>query len=130
HVPTLRVQTDTLYTNFATLVPITAGARVTLSYSVVDPDHRPETWQFRRQLIAARVAGEDLAKSGNWEPAVHEREWNWTPQKPGTYTFAAQYVDVDLNYSPATVAVLTVVPVCYLNPRIARPAAPPLAPLI
>src|SRR5262249_49771962 len=36
--PTLRVQTDTVYTNLASLPLITSGARVTLAWDVVDPE--------------------------------------------------------------------------------------------
>jgi signal transduction histidine kinase/ligand-binding sensor domain-containing protein len=121
--PTLRLRTAAGEANPSRLPQITAGARLTLAYSVVDPDHRPETWQFRRCLIQGRADAETVAKAGNWETATKEREWNWTPQKPGLYTFAVQYVDLDLNHSWPTVAVLTVVPPWYLNARIVGPAA-------
>src|SRR5207244_8827237 len=43
-------------------------------------------------------------------------------KQPGNYTFAIQYVDVDLNYSVPVAVVLNIVPLWYANPRIAIPS--------
>ena len=128
--PTITVHSDRTYTDLTQLRPITQGTRVTLTYGVVDTDHRPETWQFRRQLISGRVAAQALAKTRDWETATHDMEFDWTPRQPGTYTFAVQYVDLDLNYSqPATMA-LTVVPLWYRDARIAVPCGLALGALL
>ena len=48
--------------------------------------------------------------------------FDWTPKKPGTYTFSVQAIDRDLNYSEPASLTLKVVPPWYLNGWVAIPS--------
>jgi Two component regulator propeller len=67
YAPSLTIVSDKTNIDLTRIPPITQGTRVTLAYSVVDTDHGPETWQFRRLLLPGRIGVEDLAKAGSWE---------------------------------------------------------------
>jgi signal transduction histidine kinase len=130
NAPKLTVQIDRDYTNLAALPEITTGQRVTFKFGVIDLRTRAETRQYRHQIVAGSRSAEDFHLGAPASlPASHGPAGMpalpaaWQPPKPGTYTFAVQYIDRDLNYSKPTVALLTVVPPWYLNARIAGPIA-------
>ena len=54
--------------------------------------------------------------------ATRETQFDWQTNRAGTYTFAVQYIDRDLNYSPPTVLKLKVSPVWYANAFIMVPS--------
>lgn len=122
NAPVITVRTDREYTDLNQLPEIKQGTRVTLKYLAIDLDHRPEVHIFRHRLFTGRATGDELIKTEEKIPQTSETAFEFTPPKPGTYTFAVQYVDVDLNYSAPAAVVLNVVPLWYLNPRIAGPA--------
>ena len=121
NAPVITVQADKEYTDLVQLPPITQGTRITLKYPVVDTNHRPENQQFHRRLAPGRLTADEVLKNKSAETQTRAMEYEFTPKEPGIYTFAVQYVDVDLNYSAPVAVVLSVVPVWYRNARIAVP---------
>jgi signal transduction histidine kinase len=69
-----------------------------------------------------RVTTQQLVNSRQWFPSIHQNQFDWTPDAPGDYTFAVQYIDRDLNYSPPARLILSVGLPWYLNARITYPA--------
>ena len=119
--PLVSVQTDKEYNDLDQLPPITQGTRITLRYPVVGTNYRPENQQFHRRLAPGRLTADEVLKNKSAETQTRSMEYEFTPKEPGIYTFAVQYVDVDLNYSAPVAVVLSVVPVWYRNARIAVP---------
>jgi signal transduction histidine kinase/CheY-like chemotaxis protein/sugar lactone lactonase YvrE len=122
NAPTISVRIDKDYTDLSHLPQITQGTRVTLKYSAVDPNHSPESQQFHRRLRHGSWSAEQVLETRNEQTQTHETQFDFTTNSPGTYTFAVQYVDVDLNYSAPVGVVLKVVPLWYRDSRITVPA--------
>ena len=120
NLPIITVQTDKEYAA-AELPTITQGTRITLKYSVVDMNHPPESQQFHWRLAPGRSTAEELLKTISAESETRRTEHEFIPTEPGIYTFAVQYVDIDMNYSTPVAVALTVVPVWYRDARIALP---------
>jgi DNA-binding NtrC family response regulator/ligand-binding sensor domain-containing protein len=111
-VQIVSVTSDRTYRDLSAIPAFTPGTRVTIEYSSTDFKTIPEKRQYRYQMAegdASRVTRNrnlDL----NWQPPTRETNFDWIPDKTGTYTFAVQAIDRDLNYSePATLS-LTVQP--------------------
>jgi signal transduction histidine kinase/CheY-like chemotaxis protein/ligand-binding sensor domain-containing protein/protocatechuate 3,4-dioxygenase beta subunit len=120
--PTLAVQTDQLFTNLNTLPHITAGRLVTFKFSAVDFRTRPEKRLYRYAVVPGRAATAPPKADAWWSPATRSAEIAWPFKSRGEYTFFVQAIDRDLNYSPAAVAPLTIVPPWYLNGWIMVPS--------
>src|SRR5262249_23471366 len=120
--PRLNVQTDVEYSDLTALPPITTGRRITFKYHVIDTKTRAETRRFRYQVASGRATADEFKKRGGWSPARADTQFDWTTNAAGTYTIAVQYTDRDLNYSPPTIAVLTLRPAWYANAFITVPA--------
>ncbi len=121
HAPSLVVQTDKRYEDLSALPQIVEGQRVTFRYNVVDLDHRPQERWFRYQVFHAKPSPQTLRAPGSWQPQTHQTAFDWLAQRPGAYTFAVQYIDPDLNYSPVTLAAFRVVPPWYADAFITVP---------
>jgi signal transduction histidine kinase/ActR/RegA family two-component response regulator len=128
--PTLRIHADREYQDGAALPPFTEGQRLTFEYGVVDLEHQPDRRWFRRQVLEGARSPETLKTSRSWAAQTHATSFDWTAPAAGKYTFAVQYVDPDLNYSPVTLAHLTVDPPWYRDVRFAGPAYGALAILV
>ena len=59
----------------------------------------------------------------NWLPPSKETQFEWTPPEPGTYTFAVQAIDRDLNYSIPVTLAFTVVAPWYANASVLYPGS-------
>jgi two-component sensor histidine kinase/ligand-binding sensor domain-containing protein len=104
------VQADKPYAEGETF---TAGHRITINLAAVDFKTVPE-----KRLYRCRLEGIDA----EWRRPTHQAFFEWTPQGSGTYTFAVQAIDRDLNYSEPARRSLVVRPPWYLNPWISLPA--------
>jgi len=122
NAPRLKVQTDVEYSDLGALPAITAGRRVTFKFGVIDTKTRAETRRFRYQIVSGNPSAGEFAKRGGWSPARADTQVDWTTNAVGTYTIAVQYIDRDLNYSPPTIAQLTLQPAWYANAFITGPA--------
>ncbi|MCW5554051.1 MAG: response regulator [Verrucomicrobiae bacterium] len=118
--PTVIVQTDRDYSDPAALPPIAVGQRVTFKFQVVEYRTAPEKRQYRWQLVkGAHAAGE---WQDGWNPPGTATQIEQSFTEPGPWTLAVQFIDRDLNYSPATVFPLTVVLPWHDNPAYLVPA--------
>jgi DNA-binding NtrC family response regulator len=106
------VTTDQTYRDLSAIPAFTPGVRVTIEYSALDLKTIPEKQQYRCQIMEGDASR--VTRNGNmdlsWQRPMRETSFDWVPEKTGTYTFAVQAIDCDLNYSePATLS-LTVQP--------------------
>ena len=120
--PTITVQTDTNYTDLASLPKITAGRLVTLRCSAVDFRTRPDKRLYRYAVVPGRVDSAPSKTDPSWRPATRAAEFAWPAKAQGEFTFFAQSIDRDLNYSPPALAHLTIVPPWFLNAWIMAPS--------
>lgn len=107
------------FSDMAILPAITQGARIVLKFDAVDTRTDPKNRWYRWQFVDGTIAPANIATS--WQTTTRESELAWMPKKSGTYTFAVQYIDRDLNFSAPAVAVLRITPPWYLNAWIAIP---------
>jgi signal transduction histidine kinase/DNA-binding response OmpR family regulator len=129
-MPTLVVQTDQVYTNLKALPHITAGRLVTFKFNAVDFRTRPEKRLFRYAVVPGRAASAPPRTDVLWQPATRNAEFPWPAKARGEYSFFVQSIDRDLNYSPAAMAQLTIVPPWYANAWIMAPSGTALIGLI
>jgi signal transduction histidine kinase/ligand-binding sensor domain-containing protein/DNA-binding response OmpR family regulator len=120
--PTIIVQTDKEFRDPSSLPEITEGRRVTFKFDVVDVNHQAQSRWFRYQVFPGEPSPNALRAAASWRTQTHETAFDWTAAQPGNYTFAVQYIDTELNYSPPTMLALRVVPVWYANAWITVPA--------
>jgi ligand-binding sensor domain-containing protein/signal transduction histidine kinase len=107
---------DQVVSNFSNVPKILVGNRVTFQYREIDLKTHPEKRQF-----TYRVAGPSGATL--FAAVTKDRQFDWTPQKGGAYTFEVQAIDRDLNYSsPARLTLQVGVP-WYANTWITVPGS-------
>ena len=121
-MPAVLVQTDQVYTNLQALPHITAGRLVTFKVNTVDFRTRPEKRLYRYAVVPGRVDSAPARTNAAWQPATRTAELEWPSQSAGEYTFFAQSIDRDLNYSTPAVAHLTIVPPWFANAWIMVPS--------
>ena len=128
--PALVVQTDRAYTDLKALPHITAGRLVTFKASAVDFRTRPEKRLYRYAVAPGHVASAPPKTDPLWQPATRSAEFAWPFKERGEYTFFAQEIDRDLNYSQPAAAHLTIVPPWFLNALIMVPSGGALLGLV
>ncbi len=120
--PNLVVQTDMAYTNLTALPDITAGRLVTFKCEAADYQTVPGKRLYRYAVVPGRAGTPPAKMDALWRAPTREAQFEWPASKRGDYTVFVQEIDRDLNYSPAAVAHLTIVPPWYLNAFIMVPA--------
>jgi len=100
------VTTDKTYTDLDAIPSFTAGTRVTIEYSSIDFKTYPDKRLYRYQM-----KGHD----DNWSRSTRETQIDYSNLKPGQYTFVAQAIDRDLNYSEPVNLTLKFVPPFYMS---------------
>ncbi len=121
-MPAVLVQTDQVYTNLQALPHITAGRLVTFKVNAVDFRTRPEKRLYRYAVVPGHVDSAPAKTNAAWQPATRTAELEWPSKSAGEYTFFAQSIDRDLNYSTPAVAHLTIVPPWFANAWIMVPS--------
>ncbi len=111
------------YKDLSSLPEFTSGTHLTIRYRAVDFTTRPESRQYRHQLVRGLLSAAELQDQSRWTEPTRDTAIEWTPDQPGTYMLAVQFIDRDLNYSKPTLARVTVVPPWYLNAFIMVPVA-------
>ena len=107
---------DQTLTNYSTLPSTEIGRRIQVQYQEIDFKTHPEKRQFQYRIEAPSGL---VLFSG----LTRDREFEWTPNQGGEYTFEVQAIDRDLNYSkPARLTFLATVP-WYANAWITVPGA-------
>ena len=103
--------------NSATAIPpITAGNRVTIEYHAIDFKTHPAKRQYQTRIYQESIF------NCPYNPPTKSTTFDWTPEKPGTYTFEVQCIDRDLNYSEPARISLKIIPPWYLNGWIILPS--------
>jgi len=102
------VTTDKTYSDLSSVPAFIVGTRVTIQYNAIDFKTHPDRRQYRCQVFGEGLSEKEMDLS--WQSPTRETSFDWIPDEEGTYTFAVQAIDRDLNYSkPATLS-LTVQP--------------------
>ncbi|MEW6160597.1 MAG: LamG-like jellyroll fold domain-containing protein, partial [Verrucomicrobiota bacterium] len=114
----LSIQSEQSFTNLASLPTLKTGARLTVHFDAIDFKTVPEKRQFRCALMKSRAAEPNKFA---WQRATFETHFEWTPPEPGSYTFAVQAIDRDLNYSTPATLVLNIVAPWYANAWVLYP---------
>ncbi len=104
------------------LPKITDGRLVTFKCDTVDFRTQPAKRLYRYAVVSGRVETPPARTDPIWKAPTRETQFEWLAPAQGNYTFFAQEIDRDLNYSTPTVAHLTVVPPWYLNALIMAPS--------
>jgi PAS domain S-box-containing protein len=121
-MPAVLVQTDQVYTNLQALPHITAGRLVTFKVNAVDFRTRPEKRLYRYAVVPGNVDSAPAKTNAVWQPATRNAELEWPFKSAGEYTFFAQSIDRDLNYSTPVLAHVTIVPPWFANAFIMVPS--------
>jgi PAS domain S-box-containing protein len=100
---------------------LTQGRSALFRWDVVDLKTRAETRRFRWQFAEGSKQVDDSRDAHGWRLGSRDTQCEWTTNRPGTYTFAVQYIDRDLNYSAPALLTVRVVPVWYANAWIMVP---------
>jgi signal transduction histidine kinase len=123
------VYTDRLFTDLGTLPSFPVGARLTIHFTSTDFKTVPEKRQYRCRVEPGMKVASDLdpgpssPEHRRWLSPTREAQFEWTAPRAGTYTFAAQSIDRDLNYSEPATLVLTAVTPWYANGWVLYPGA-------
>jgi len=122
--PNLRMTGEKIELSGDNLKPgsLTERTRLTFEFGARDFLTQPTKLQFRYQWIEGSPKLEALKSDAAWSKPTFDRRLEWSPDKPGTYSLAVQFIDRDLNYSKPALALLTIVPLWYNNARIMVPA--------
>ncbi len=120
--PRVTVVADKEFTDKDGVAEITAGRRTQFKLRVVDLKTRGATRRFRWQFADGEKNIDGARNALGWLPGTREAQFDWQTNRAGTYTFAVQYIDRDLNYSPVTTLLLKVTPLWYLNAWITVPS--------
>src|SRR5262249_22862631 len=114
-------------TNLAPVPAIAVGSRMSILYESIDFKTAPDKHLSRCRIVPGEKAASELdgapssAEHRAWLPQIRETHFEWTPKAPGTYTFAVEAIDRDLNYSKPATLVLTAFMPWYANAWILYP---------
>lgn len=128
--PLLAVKSDREYADPTGILKMRTDSRLTFKFDYIDRRTRPEKKQFRHQIFTGSVTPAQLADQNSWLKPTHDREFDWSTNRAGTYTLAVEYLDRDLHYSPPVLATITLASPWYLKPIVAVPASGGVAGLI
>jgi signal transduction histidine kinase/ligand-binding sensor domain-containing protein len=123
------VYTDRLFTDLLKLPSFPLGARLTIHFGSIDFKTVPEKRQYRCRVEPGVKAANDLdpgpssLEHRRWLSPTREAQFEWTPPRAGTYTFAVQAIDRDLNYSEPATLVLRAFTPWYANAWVLYPGA-------
>jgi signal transduction histidine kinase/CheY-like chemotaxis protein len=120
HPPVLTIDTGEAVKPGET-VSVLAGRLVRCQFQAVDLNNRPQNRKHRFQIRPGVMAGSALGES--WLPSTDASQVEWTTNRAGAYTFAVQYLDLDLKLSEPAIAVFHIVPPWYRNAWIAGPSS-------
>ncbi|MEW6158938.1 MAG: two-component regulator propeller domain-containing protein, partial [Verrucomicrobiota bacterium] len=108
----ISVQSEASHTNLDRLPDFRTGNRLTLRFDSIDLKTVPAKRQFRSAVFGGNAGPNERF---NWLSPSSDMQFEWTPERPGTYTFAVQAIDRDLNYSTPALLTLNVVTPWYAN---------------
>ncbi len=125
--PRIVVLADQPYTDLEKVPPLPKGSLVSFKFAAIDLRTRPDARRYRHFVAPGVLTAAEAKRLAKWGPPDRQTASDWSAAQPGTYTFAVQYIDHDLNYSEPAVATITVAPPWYQNAVIAWPVFGSLA---
>jgi hypothetical protein len=98
--PILHLAAENLDQSGTNLQPsaVKQGTRLTFEFGARDFLTEPAKVQFRYQWIEGSPNPGLLKPDASWSKPTMDRRLDWSPDKPGTYSLAVQFIDRDLNY--------------------------------
>jgi signal transduction histidine kinase/ligand-binding sensor domain-containing protein/DNA-binding NarL/FixJ family response regulator len=93
------ITADQTYHDLDAIPAFTPQTRVTIEYNSIDFKTVPGKRQYRCRIQAFRKSLSKKDIDSDWGKPTREKTFDWTLDKPGTYTFEVQAIDRDLNYS-------------------------------
>jgi len=102
--PTVSVQLDQLYLDVSQLPKVLEGRLMTFKCAAVEFRTRPARRLHRYAIVPGHQASAPAKADPVWLAPDSSPQFAWRTDNPGAYTFFAQVIDRDLNYSaPAAV---------------------------
>ena len=120
--PTVSVQLDQLYRDLSQLPKVLAGRLMTFKCAAVEFRTRPARRQYRYAIVPGHQMDAPAKTNALWVAADSSPQFAWRTNKAGAYTFFAQMIDRDLNYSTPAVVHFEIVPPFYANALIMVPS--------
>ncbi len=120
--PTVSVQLDQLYRDMSQLPKVLAGRLMTFNCAAVEFRTRPARRLHRYAIVPGHQASPSAKTNAVWLPPDSAPQFAWRTNQAGAYTFFAQIIDRDLNYSTPAAVHFQIVPPFYANAFIMVPS--------
>ncbi len=120
--PTVSVQLDQLYRDVSQLPKVLADRLITFKCSAVEFRTRPARRLYRYAIVPGHQERAPAKTNSLWSAADSAPQFAWRTNKAGAYTFFAQMIDRDLNYSTPAAVHFQIVPPFYANAFIMVPS--------
>jgi signal transduction histidine kinase len=123
------VYTDRLFTDLLKVSSFPLATHLTIRFCSIDFKTVAEKRQYRCRVEPGVKAANELdpgpssPEHRRWLSPSREAQFEWTAPRAGTYTFAVQAIDRDLNYSQPATLVLTAFTPWYANAWVLYPGA-------
>ena len=128
--PTVSVQLDQLYRDVSQLPKVLAGRLMTFKCAAVEFRTRPARRLHRYAIVPGHQADAPAKTNALWVAADSTPQFAWRTNQAGAYTFFAQMIDRDLNYSAPAAVHFQIVPPFYANAFIMVPSGGALLGLV
>jgi PAS domain S-box-containing protein len=128
--PTVSVQLDQLYRDASQLPKVVAGRLMTFKCAAVEFRTRPARRLHRYAIMSGHQTDAPAKTNALWVAADSTPQFAWRTNKAGAYTFFAQMIDRDLNYSAPAAVHFEIVPPFYANAFIMVPSGGALLGLV
>ena len=128
--PTVSVQLDQLYRDVSQLPKVLAGRLMTFKCAAVEFRTRPARRLHRYAIVPGHQANAPAKTNALWLAPDSTPQFAWRTNQAGAYTFFAQMIDRDLNYSTPAAVHFEIVPPFYANAFITVPSGGALLGLV
>ena len=120
--PAVSLQLDQLYHNVSNLPKIITGRLLTFRCRTIDFRTRPSRLLYRYALVPGNPDTAPAQKDPSWLAPETSTQFAWRTNRAGVYTFFAQTIDRDLNYSTPAAVHFEIVAPWYANAFIVVPS--------
>ncbi|MSU34160.1 MAG: hypothetical protein EXS36_03430 [Pedosphaera sp.] len=128
--PTVSVQLDQLYRDVSQLPKVLAGHLMTFKYAAVEFRTRPARLLHRYAIVSGHQTDAPAKTNALWLAPDSAQQFARRTNKAGAYTFFAQMIDRDLNYSAPAGVHFEIVPPWFANAFIMVPSGGALLGLV
>lgn len=119
--PTVTVQTDREYSSADAVPSVSQKGLVIFRFHSIDFKTLPDNQRYRYEIVPGILTRDELKQPQHWQSSTKATLLEWVAPHAGSYTFAVEYIDRDLNRSEPSLVYLNVFPPWYLNAWIAGP---------